>query len=379
MRDKLYTRRTFVGLGLTALGTLATAPLLGGCTGFKPSSRYTELKASYEAGSDEVFLFTDSCGREVVLPKRINRISPSGSYAQIMLSSFCPDKLVSLSGRFANSQAQYLDESLVNLPALGRYYGRNADLNYEELIRVNSDVIIDIGEQKDNIANDMDGLQEQVGLPVIFILATLPNMDRAYQMIGKALNMADEAAIFERYVRGVLDFAAEHQSEVAARGLRLLFGSGEFGLDVAPKGSVHSNPIDLLGTENVAVLEGTTSTLVDIEQVMIWKPDVVLLSPAEGYFIDIYKDDIWASVPAVVNKRVYEVPGKPYIWLDKPPSIQTVLGLEWLGNLLYPDIYDFDIIKRAQDFYRLFWRYDLSATEARELMANSTFLEGAGR
>jgi iron complex transport system substrate-binding protein len=357
---------------------LALALTLSGCSGNGTSSKYKELQAKYAAGSDDVFLFTDSVGREVVLPKNIRRVSPSGSYAQIMLSSFCPDKLVSLSGRFSNTQARFVGEELAGLPVLGRYYGKNADLNYEEIIKVNPDVIIDIGEEKDNIASDMDGLQEQTGLPVIFILATLPNMDTAYQMLGEALDMAEQAGEYQSYVRRVLDFAAAHRPEVAAKNLRVLFGSGEYGLTVAEKGSVHSNPIDLLGAENVAVFENTNSTLVDIEQVMIWAPDVVLLSPAEGFYLDIYQDKIWQSVPAVINRRVYEVPGKPYEWLDKPPSIQTVLGLEWLGNLLFPEVYDFDIVQRVQEFYQLFWHYDLSADEARELMANSTFVDTQG-
>jgi iron complex transport system substrate-binding protein len=110
---------------------------------------------------------------------------------------------------------------------------------------------------------------------------------------------------------------------------------------------------------------------------MNWAPDVLLLSPAEGYFYDIYEDPVWAEVPAVRERRVFEVPAKPYEWLNKPPSVQTLLGLLWLGNLLVPDLYDFSITERACEFYRLFWHYALSEAEARELMANSTFLEGA--
>jgi iron complex transport system substrate-binding protein len=47
----------------------------------------------------------------------------------------------------------------------------------------------------------------------------------------------------------------------------------------------------------------------------------------------------------------------------------------WLGNLLYPDLNDLDVIEETQRFYSLFWHYELSTAEARELMANSTFLE----
>jgi iron complex transport system substrate-binding protein len=372
-RPQTLTRRRFVAQ-VTALATALAAPSwLTGCFAAQRSTKATDLEQRLASGADDVFVFHDSCGREVALPRTIERISPSGSYAQIMLSSLCPERLVSLSSTFSNAQAHYLGEQLLELPVLGRYYGKNADMNYEEIIRTNPDVIIDIGEAKPNIANDMDGLQEQCGLPVIFIEATLPHMDTAYQQLGDALGTSERTQQLYDYAREVLDFARAHHDEVAARALRLLYGSGEFGLDVVERGSVHSGAIDLLGVDNVAVLEDTNSTLVSIEQVMLWAPEVLLLSPAEGYYLDIYTDKTWASVPAVANRRVYEVPAKPYEWLNKPPSVQTLLGLQWLGNLLVPDIYDFDIIEVTQRFYQLFWNYELSAEEARELMANSTF------
>jgi iron complex transport system substrate-binding protein len=359
---------------LALLSPLLASPLLASCaTG--PSPKAAELEALAEAGSPDAFWFTDSAGRRVALPTDITRVSPSGAYAQIMLTTLCPNKLCSLSSRFSNTQARYLGEHLATLPVLGRYYGKNADMNYEEIIRTDPDVIIDIGEEKTDIANDMDGLQRQTGLPVIFIEATLPHMDVAYEMLGEATTTREAASALSAYAAEVLTLAAARREEVAARGLKLLYSGGEFGLDVVAKGSVHSGAIDALGADNVAVLSETNSTLVSIEQVMLWAPDVLLLSPAEGYFLDIFDDGTWAEVPAVADERVYEVPAAPYEWLNKPPSVQTLLGLLWLGNLLYPDIYDIDIVAEAQRFYSLFWHYDLSAAEAQELVANSTFLE----
>jgi iron complex transport system substrate-binding protein len=368
------TRRDLIK-GAFGAGALALVPpLLTSCvTG--PSPKAADLARLANEGSPDAFWFTDSAGRKVALSSSVERIAPSGSYAQIMLSTLCPQKLCTLSSRFSNTQAHYLGQDLATLPVVGRYYGRNADMNYEEIIRANPDVIIDVGEEKTDIANNMDGLQEQTGLPVVFIEATMPHMDAAYQMLGEATNSRETAGELSSYVAEVLDFARAHRSEVAARGLRLLYAGGGDGLDVVARGSVHSSAIDVLGVDNVAMLGETSSTLVSIEQIMLWAPDVLLLSPAEGFFLDIYEDKVWAEVPAVANRRVYEVPAKPYEWLNKPPSVQTALGLLWLGNLLYPDIYDFDIIEAARHFYALFWHYDLGASEAHDLMATSTFLE----
>jgi iron complex transport system substrate-binding protein len=373
MRDgTLLSRRSFLAFA----GCVSASLLAGGLTGCMKglSTKAETFRRALVGGDPEFFEFIDSAGRKVALPRKIERISPSGSYAQILLATLCPEKFASLSSKFSKTQAKYLGAELLELPVLGRFYGTNADMNFEEIIRESPDVIVDIGEAKTNIGGDMDRLQEQTGLPVIFVEATVSHLASAYEMLGEALGVQSEAQALANYAQQVLGFASLHHQEIQAQGLKLMYSSGAYGLEVKEKGSVHSGAIDLLGVDNVAVLEGTNSTEVSIEQVALWKPEVLLLSPVEGFFDDIYRSSIWREIPAVKNKRVYEVPGVPYEWLDKPPSVQVLLGLQWLGNLLYPEIYDFDIVERAREFYRLFWHYDLTEDEATVLLKNSTFL-----
>ena len=59
--------------------------------------------------------------------------------------------------------------------------------------------------------------------------------------------------------------------------------------------------------------------------------------------------------------------------MTQPPAVNRIIGIRWLGNLLYPDLYDEDMIEEAKTFYQLFWHYDLSDEEARALMAHSTY------
>jgi len=43
-----------------------------------------------------------------------------------------------------------------------------------------------------------------------------------------------------------------------------------------------------------------------------------------------------------------------------PPSIQRLLSMIWLGNLMYPDVFDYGIDDRVREFYSLFFKYDLT-------------------
>ena len=90
---------------------------------------------------------------------------------------------------------------------------------------------------------------------------------------------------------------------------------------------------------------------------------------AEGQAAD---EPAWAQLSAIGSGRYYEIPGMPYNWLSNPPSINMLLGVWWLGDLLYPQYYDYDMTEQAQEGFRLLWGYELSDEEAAGMLANST-------
>ena len=68
----------------------------------------------------------------------------------------------------------------------------------------------------------------------------------------------------------------------------------------------------------------------------------------------------------------YEIPTLPYNWMSNPPSINMVIGIWWLGNLLFPEIYDYDMVTVSSDIYKLFWNYELTVAEAEDMLSAST-------
>ncbi|MDO4841308.1 MAG: ABC transporter substrate-binding protein [Phoenicibacter congonensis] len=368
----IYSRRDFFKISAMAAAG-AFAFLSTGC-GTQKSSKAKDLEEKLKNGNDEVISFTDSCGREVALPKNITTVSPSGAYAQILLATLCPDKLVSLSGTFSKSQMKYLPSRLADLPALGKLYGQSGNLNYESLIKLSPDIIIDVGERKSSIEEDMDGLQEKTGIPVIFVEGTIDKFASAYDTLGQVLGETKKASELSSYITNIWDFASAHRDEIESRDIRVMYSKGEKGYEVKKKDSVHAAVLEAVGVVNVAEIDDSNSTEVSPERVMEWDPDVLLLSSEDGFFEDIYDDKVWASISAVKNKRVYEVPTGPYEWLDMPPSIQQTLGIVWLGNLLASDIYDFDMISETKGFYKLFWGCDLTDEDVKSMLQNSTFM-----
>ena len=136
--------------------------------------------------------------------------------------------------------------------------------------------------------------------------------------------------------------------------------------------------IDLVGAENAVVIpedelsnKGGGNTI-SMEQVYNFDPDVIVLQDG-GPFDNLAGYPEWKHLTAVQNNRYYEIPMQPYCWLSNPPSVNQVLGLYWLGNLLYPEIYNYDMAEKTKEFCQLFWNTELSDEAVDALLANSSY------
>lgn len=140
----------------------------------------------------------------------------------------------------------------------------------------------------------------------------------------------------------------------------------ESGLCTNARGSFQGEVIDKVGGVNVADVEivamGAGSE-VSLELVINWNPDVILVETADVYRM-ITTDKAWAGLNAVKNGRVYKIPDVPYSCMGNPPSVNRVMGILWLGNILYPAQYGIDIKSELIDFYSLFYHVKLNDDQA---------------
>ena len=324
-----------------------------------------------ENTAPETRVFTDSVGREVTVPVQIDQVAVSGPMAQIVLFALCPDKLVGISNAWDESAAQYLDTEYYNLPLLGQLYGGKGELNLETLLESGAQVVIDVGEAKGSIVEDLDALQEQTTIPFVHISAALATMDETYTMLGDLLGMPDEAKTLADYCRGTYDRALTIADSVEKA--NLLYITGDAGLNVIAQGAYHAEVIDLL-SNNLAVVDDPSSkgtgNEVDMEQILNWNPDVILFAPDSVY--DTMADDAaWQGVTAIQNGAYYEVPMGPYNWMGFPPSVQRLLGMLWMAKVLYPEAADYDLYTEAAQYFKLFYHCDLTREQYDALVANS--------
>ena len=321
-------------------------------------------------------VFTDSCGREVTVPTDIQKIAVSGPLAQIVVFAIAPDKMVGVANAWDDTAKEYLDAKYLDLPLLGQLYGGKGELNLETLLAAEPDVVIDVGEPKSTIVEDLDGLQEQTGIPFVHIDAYLASMDETYAMLSDLLAMPNEGQALADYCRAAYDKVKAVVDGVEKAGA--LYIAGEEGLNVIAKGSFHAEVIDML-CNNLAVVDEPSSkgtgNEVDMEQILNWNPDVILFAPGSIY-ASVGSNENWQTVTAIKNGTYYEVPMGPYNWMGFPPSVQRLLGMTWMAKILYPDAADYDLYTEASTYFQMFYHCELTQAQYDALMGGSAHLNG---
>ncbi len=360
-------------LMLLSMAACTTAPQQAEATAAPATEAPTEAPATEvptEAPTPEpqpeTRSFTDSLGRQVELPAQLDKVALSGPLSQIVLFAICPDKLVGIATKWDESAAKFFDAKYYDLPLLGQLYGGKGELNLETLLASEAQVVIDVGEQKKNMTEDLDALQEQTGIPFVHIDAYTASVGETYRILGELLNMPEEANALADYCEAtyarILDIANKVEKK------RLLYVSGE-GQHVIAQGSFHAEIIDLLA-DNLAVVDEPSSkgtgNEVSMEQILAWDPDYVIFAPGSIY--STVKDDpTWAAVTAIKKGQYYQVPFGPYNWMGFPPSVQRYLGMLWMAKTLYPEAAGYDLYEEVKTYFRLFYHCDLTQEQFNEL------------
>lgn len=319
----------------------------------------------------ETTVFTDSLGREITVDRDIRRVAVAGPSAQIVVFALAPDQLVGLSRAWEHPAEDFLDERYLNLPVLGQLHGGRGGINLEALLALSPQVIIDVGEAKADMAQELDDLQAQTGVPVVFIEEHLDAMDETYRMLGTLLGREEQAETLAACCADLYGRVLAIAQGVEKAGILYVLGAD--GLSVVAKGAYHAELIDLL-SDNLAVVETPSSrgtgNEVDMEQILAWNPEKIIFAP-DSIYDTVWDRPEWQSVKAVQNGDCYEAPMGPCNWMGFPPSAQRLLGMLWMTKTLYPEAADYDLYAEVARYFDLFYHCPITKAQFDGLTAHS--------
>jgi iron complex transport system substrate-binding protein len=257
------------------------------------------------------------------------------------------------------------------LPELGRLTGRGNTVNLENVVRLMPDLVLDVGDTSPTYVSLADRVQEQTHIPAVLIRGRLVDTADTLRNAGSVLGVSERAEMLARYAEGVLVGVRTETAKIPpASRPSVYLARGPHGLETAVAGSIGSEVVDLVGARNVAGRETAPRTIVEVsaEQILAWQPDVIL-AVDRRFNATVRTDPVWREVKAVQTGNIHFAPDLPFSWLDNPPAPNRLIGLLWLGKLLYPSAFQQDIRAEARRFYALFYQQEPTDAQLDGLLA----------
>lgn len=313
---------------------------------------------------------TDSAGRVVEVPDTVTTVFAAGPPASVLVYVLKPEALAGWPRALRPGERAYVAEPYRDLPETGRLTGRGGEANLERVLEIKPDLIVDFGSVRDTYIDLADRVQEQTGIPYLLIDGRLDNTAEALRILGEALGVSGRGAalaqdVEARFAR--LDAVLEAVPEEARP--RVYLARGPEGLETGMKGSINTEIIERAGGRNVADDGGASKGLVNasMEQLIVANPDTVVTWDP-NFFASVFDDPMWQGIDAVQRGRVYLSPTAPFGWIDRPPSLNRMIGLHWMAGLLYPDRWQGDLREDTRAFYKLYYHVDLADEDLERLL-----------
>ncbi len=291
----------------------------------------------------------DDAGRVLdALRAPVARVFPAGPPAAILLYTLAPDLLLGWPRAIRPAEKPYLLARAADLPEVGRLTGRGNTANLEAVLASKPDLILDVGSTAETYRSLADRVQDQTGLPYALLDGRLAAAPATYRSLGRLIGRDAEplAALAEQTLTTMRErVAAVPEGERP----RVYLARGSRGLETARQGSINVEALALMGAVNVAGPGGSLAQ-VSPEDVVAWAPEVIVaLDPA--FAAAARGDPLWQATPALRANRLHVSPSLPFGWVDFPPSVNRLLGLWWLGKILYPARFPEDIRAVARDLH----------------------------
>lgn len=326
--------------------------------------------ALIEAGLlPESVVVVDQAGLEVEVQMPVYRvISSNGPNTFMFYAVGAGDRLVGASYLGARdpkgaAAMERIDPNSVALAA-DEFFSQS-EFNIEEAVTLDPQLVAATAR------TDWIGTVEEIGVPVVRYDGETPErLKEAMLITGELMGPygAARAEAWVEYYDRVVDSILSGTSTLADEDRTRVLFTGTNPLRVASGEMYQSEMIRVAGGVSVTgELIGYWND-VNIEQILLWDPDVILVPPYGGASVEaILESPEWQILDAVVEGRVYRMPKLVAPW--DVPTPDSVLGVIWMTQLLYPDLVPLDCAVETGYYYNTFYDYAISDEEVQDLCA----------
>jgi iron complex transport system substrate-binding protein len=376
MRADDLNRRTV----LQALVAGGSAALLTGCGTSAPPPAASPASSGTGSPAPERISITDQRGKTVTFTQPVTKVVTIPMPAASLLVAV--DQSADHLSAMHNASWVAMRDGI-----MGTMFPHALDLpheiaaqdftaNVESVRALNPDVVIQWSD-----AQLIEPL-ENAGLTVIGLTNTgkQEDVDAWVAMFAAMLGKPGRATEIKARSDHELD---DVKAVAAARGSAgpsiLYFNRFTGGLKAAAANTYNDFYIKLVGATNPATgpdpLPGAGMVGLDVEQVLRWDPEVILLGNFDQAMPqDIYSDPVWQSVSAVRARRVYKVPLGGYRW--DPPGQESPLMWHWLTDVAFPQERS-GLRGKVREYFQFLYNHEPSDDELNRILWTTANNESA--
>jgi iron complex transport system substrate-binding protein len=291
----------------------------------------------------------DATGRKVMVPKKIYKIvSLYPMLSQLLFTVKSEDALIATPKGVVINDVNFAKvfPQAKDLPDASSF----KDPNVETILSYKPDLVITTYQTQIKKL-------EEAGIPVVLLNLESPAlMLKSIQFLGNILGKEDTARQSLIYFNEKLNYIKSKTSTINKKATVYIAGANifmTFGEDF-----YQTYLTELAGAESVSKNLKGGKVAVSAEQLLLWNPDyIVLTSYCSDSVSDVLNNPKLKDLKAIKSKRVFRMPS--YILAYDLPAPESILGIMWLSNAIYPQIVNFDIAKEARDFYQKVYNFNI--------------------
>ncbi|WP_084448800.1 ATP-binding cassette domain-containing protein [Desulfovibrio inopinatus] len=334
----------------------------------------------------ETRLVTDMAGRKMLVKTQIDRVFGYNPMVTALVFALAPEKIAGLGMLPMPPERMLADERYLSLPVLGvmgaEFGGGKTTFDTKAIRERQVDLVLSLSlSVVDTLeAQTADRLQSELNIPVLVYDGSLERSATVLRRVGSLLGVSDRGNILADYFEEKWDQIQTTLARIPRSERRTVYyAQSPTGLLTEPRSSRHGEILECAGGINIAEVyeqRGCGRTPMAADDLLRANPDVIIVISDEGkspgrLITRMSTDPYWSCMKAVRSGAVYEPPAAMYNWFDRPPSVNRLIGLIWLTKLLYPDWFDWDMIKETRNFYKLFYRMELGSKQVESLVGSN--------
>ncbi|MGI8699647.1 MAG: ABC transporter substrate-binding protein [Nocardioidaceae bacterium] len=324
-RKELSSRRTLLKASVVAAG----ATLMAGCGGDDSAPATTRPRG---------ITVTDQRGKTIVFDQPVTRAVtiPIPAASMLIAIDGSPDRLVGMQEASWTAIRDGIMGTMFPAALKVRHDVANEEFapNVESILALDPDVVVQWGDHGSEVITPL----ENAGLTVLGLsYGTQADLTAWIRLFAAITGQPERGrTILSQIDARLRDTRSAGSAERGTPPKVLYFLRYADGLEVAGTETYNDFYISLIGATNPATGSDAVQgfATVDVEQVLAWDPDIILLGNFDAAVpADVYRDDVWRAVSAVRTRRVYKVPFGGYRW--DPPGQESPLMWRWLSDVAF--------------------------------------------